>query len=135
MPPNDDHLSGVQAAHLRELLSERITALEKGVEAKFAAQQKALELMAVEYERRLTMLNGEAAKLNVMHIEETRKLTAMQATYITRELYEAHLKSADHALADLREWRANLVGRFTMINVGVAAGVSALVAWIVRALN
>lgn len=65
--------------------------LEEMITLKFSEREKALELQAKEYDRRLEHLNGEATKL-----------TRMQATYIPREVYEANKKENDDKIAALQ---------------------------------
>lgn len=65
--------------------------IEKVIELKFKAYDDALDLQAKEYSRRLEQLNGEAAKLK-----------DMQATYVSREVYDAKVKELDTLLSELK---------------------------------
>jgi hypothetical protein len=65
-----------------------IDTLKALIDERFVALDKALELQAAEYERRLAALN---------HAHE--KAVAVQHTYVTQEKYEDRIKSEDAALA------------------------------------
>jgi len=70
---------------LKELLINKICALEKLTNEQFEALETARDLQAQEYARRLDLLNHEADRLR-----------SMQATYLPREVYESqHDELAD----------------------------------------
>lgn len=69
-----------------QLLSQKIDALQRLVEARFAANDKALELQAIETHRRLAILNGEHATL-----------TQMKDDFVLRVVYD---KDQDRARED-----------------------------------
>ncbi len=71
----------IKLAALRELIDSRCEACRLINEQRFVALEQARKLQAIEYARRLDALNGEAERLR-----------AMQATYISRELYDAEHK-------------------------------------------
>ena len=113
---NDAHLPGSETAHLRELLEHRLCALEKLFSERIEHRDIALKLSADEYHRRLDMLNGEADRLH-----------QMQLTYLPRETYETIQKTVDGELAQLRDFRANLTGRLTVVNVIITVVMSLFV--------
>lgn len=91
-----------EIAHTKELFSVEL-----------AANQKAMELQAKEYERRLELLNGEA--------ESLRK---MQATYVPRESFEAFQKqvgemdvSQNIKITDLEKWKSTVIGQFAILQI------------------
>ena len=110
---NDAHISAAETAHLRELLEQRICAMEKLFHERITLRDRALELSADEYHRRLDMLNGEAGKL-----------AAMQVTYLPREVYEQTVKNIENELKGLRDFRSNIIGKFSIINGAIAIIVS-----------
>jgi len=67
---------------------------------KFNALEKALELQAKEYERRLTALNGEADRLH-----------KMQEQYVPREVFERMLDELRKELKSLSEWKTKQEGK------------------------
>jgi len=86
---------------------------------KLEAQNKALELQAREYERRLENLNNEA-----------RQLKEMQRTYLPRETWEAAFSNIAKDIRELRESRAELQGKASMqsvVGAYVIAGLGILV--------
>ena len=64
---------------VREILEHKIQALEEKTNLRFDAWDHALKLQALEYERRLGILNGEQARL----AEE-------RARFVLNEIYEIH---------------------------------------------
>ncbi len=82
---------------------------------------KALDLQAVEYERRLTSLNGEAARLR-----------EMQAHYVPRELYEQYQGEVNKTIAELRSYRDTNLGRQAVIATIIPVIVSVVFWWLNR---
>ena len=85
--------------------------LKEYFEEKFCALDRALELQAGEYSRRLEGLNHEA-----------RQLKDMQSTYVPRETYDNYVKTMQETVRNLELSRAELSGKasqkslnFTMI--------------------
>jgi tetrahydromethanopterin S-methyltransferase subunit G len=71
---------------LRELLEvdKKLAVLEAHMKQKMDAAEKALQLQAREYDRRLDALNHEQTRLAVD-----------RERYLPREIYESHLKEID----------------------------------------
>lgn len=70
-----------------KVIEERINALRELIEMRFTLFDKALELQAEEYARRLSDLNGEAGRLR----EE-------RALFLPREVYQTFVE-------ETRKWR------------------------------
>ena len=77
--------------------------IEKVIELKFKAYDDALSLQAREYTRRLEALNHEA-----------QKLTTMQATYVSREVYDAKIKELDTLTNELKISKEVLAAKASM---------------------
>jgi hypothetical protein len=91
------------------------------------ALEKALELQAREYERRLDDLNHEA-----------ERLTNMQNNYVHQEVYEQYKESVNLELRKLREYRSVQEGRaqaFTVVTGIVAVFGSVVVSTIVSFIH
>ena len=86
--------------HSVDTLAIRVIELERRVYERFALLDKALQLQAFEYDRRLEALNGEAGRLAVM-----------QAHYVPREVFEAKIVELDKVTRVLQDYRSNLEGR------------------------
>lgn len=97
------------AAGPRDDLATRVAVIETRMDA--AAM--ALDSQAREYERRLTILNGEAERLRLM-----------QATYMPRELHDSQIGAIATELVELREFKASYQGRQAVLSAVVAVGVS-----------
>lgn len=69
-------------------------------EEKLKALEKALELQAKEYERRLEGLNGEAGRLH-----------KMQEQYVPREVFERMIDELRKELRTLSEWKTKQEGK------------------------
>ena len=69
------------------VLRAELKALREQTDLRFAAGEKALQLQAAEYDRRLAALNGEAERLR-----------QMQVSFVPREVYEK-LSQSQSALA------------------------------------
>lgn len=82
---------------------------------KFEAMEKALQLQAKEYERRLSDLNGEAGRLR-----------DMQATYVPREVFDTVVK-------DL-EKRIEILTAVNLKSEGVK-GLAAIIPWIISIIG
>lgn len=82
---------------------------------KFEAMEKALQLQAKEYERRLSDLNGEAGRLR-----------DMQATYVPREVFDTVVKDLEKRIEILTA--VNLKGE------GVK-GLAAIIPWIISIIG
>jgi len=75
----------------------------------------ALKLQAVEHERRLQILNNEAAQLK-----------SMQATYLPREVFENFRTQEDQRYQQDQSWKADIKGRMTATAALVGIGFAAL---------
>lgn len=73
-------------------------------EEKLKALEKALELQAKEYERRLTALNGEADRLH-----------KMQEQYVPREVFERMIDELRKELRMLSEWKTKQEGKSQLL--------------------
>jgi len=85
-----------------------------------ASGEEARRLQAIEYERRLSSLNGEAGKLH-----------QMQATYVPREVFENASNEVAKRLKILEEARAAGAGRDGIIGFILPAVVSMIVSALV----
>jgi hypothetical protein len=97
---------------LRERLHEttrNLAVLEARLKAAERATERALALQAAEYERRLEILNHEAAKLS-----------SMQATYVPRELFENVLTQLRADIADLKDYKSRVLGIVAFVSAVVA---------------
>lgn len=72
-------------------------------EEKLKSLEKALELQAKEYERRLDELNGEAGRLH-----------KMQEMYVLREVFERTIDELRKELRILSEWKTKQEGRYQL---------------------
>ena len=98
--------------HLREVLSERISALEKVYDERFKALADALKLQAREYERRLESLNHEAARI-----------AESQAASVNAERYASDLNSINEKLVSLKE---NLNEKYAELRDALSASINEL---------
>ena len=81
-------------------LEKHFARLEERLKLKFEASERALEMQAREYERRLADLNHNADKLAALHAEASSKLERIQGTFMPRELYESQQEALKRAIAD-----------------------------------
>ena len=95
--------------------SRNLAVLEANFRTAERSHARALEIQANEYERRLSILNGEAAKLSLM-----------QATYLPREIYDRDIARMQKDIADLKESRT--------IPLSIVSGLSVLIALLVSLL-
>ena len=102
---------------------KELTAIRNEMKLRSEASEKALNLQAKEYERRLDGLNGEAERL--------RK---MQETYLARDVYNSDIKSIRDDIADLKKFKDNYQGGhaasmlwITLIATIIATVISALI--------
>jgi biopolymer transport protein ExbB/TolQ len=82
---------------------------------KFGSLDKALELQAKEYERRLDNLNHEA-----------QQLKDMQSTYVPREAYEIKQGQIEQELKDLRRAKDITEGKASQRSVNIAYLIASL---------
>jgi hypothetical protein len=88
----------------KEFCDER----QKGVEARFAAMDKAIALATISLERRLDLLN------------EFRGQSEDQAArFVSSEVLDAKLESIINRLNIAEQWKANMEGRMWAISIGV----------------
>jgi hypothetical protein len=111
---NENELD-IKIAAVKELTCHTIAALEKLANEKFAGIDKALNLQSKEYERRLEFLNGEADRLK-----------NMQATYLSRELYDTQHETLRKRIDILEQNRANVEGKASQSAVNIAYIISAI---------
>lgn len=101
-----------------KLLEEKVLALKELMITVRRGDQKALELQAKEYERRLEALNHEADQLK-----------EMQGRYVPREVYEKDLASLREEIKVNNDWRIKQEGQ------GVGKGAySDMFKWLVPVL-
>lgn len=103
---------------LREYLELRIDTLWNFVNQNILEKAKALELQAKEIERRLSDLNHEDARI-----------AAVNASNVSREVYDVQISALSKQLSDLREWRATQEGKASVSGAiwGTVTGVAAAV--------
>lgn len=101
---------------LQVRLESELASLRESMNLRFAAIEQARQLQAVEYQRRLELLNGEA-----------KRLLDMQATYVPRELWDVKREELMTSVRQLEAYRNNQVGRQTMLSMFVAAATSIIV--------
>jgi hypothetical protein len=85
--------------------------------AQAEANEKALKVQAAEYERRLNLLNGEAARLR-----------EIQATYLPREVFENKLTELNKELLELKTYKDNTAGRQAIVALVIPTVVSLMFA-------
>jgi len=78
-----------------------------------ASLEKALELQAVEYKRRLEILNGEA-----QHLQD------IQATYLPREVWENTMVELKKEIEELKQYKNTNLGRQSITAIIIPAVVS-----------
>lgn len=83
-----------------KLLEEKVLALKELMITVRRGDQKALELQAAEYERRLSSLNHEADQLK-----------AMQEKYIPREVYDKDIAALREEIRVNNDWRIKQEGQ------------------------
>jgi hypothetical protein len=115
--------AALEAARLadKELFEEKIQNEKKKREDWQASYEKALQLQAAEYDRRLNALNHEAEQLK-----------KMQATYLPREVGENKLDAIVNELTTLKLWKSNLMGRLAVAGAVIAVLSALFSALIVR---
>lgn len=91
-----------------ENIDENAISLKEYIDLRFEYNDDAIKLQAVEYARRLDQLN---------HDHQRTKET--QQTYLPREIYEQSQKDIIKNIADLREYKSNMEGRFWVMGVVV----------------
>jgi hypothetical protein len=77
------------------------------LEERLKSSERALNLQAREYERRLDMLNNEAERLR-----------NMQITYLPREVYEVNHKLILEKLNKLSDWQITTLGQQSGLSFG-----------------
>lgn len=85
---------------------EKIDHTEELNNERFDTAAQALKIQAREYERRLDALNGEATRLR-----------ELEATYVSKEFYEAHHEGIHTEIKDLKEKIDKQAGRDTILAV------------------
>lgn len=130
-----DPLTGPDPSTLTTaLLAERLASERALREAHERAIDKALQLQASEYERRLEALNGEAGRLAkvladsvprevfAQYVKETEARERALGTTQSDKLAVA-LESVNARIDDLQNWRSGLEGRL----IGVSAVIGVIV--------
>ena len=134
-----------EVAHLKELIFQRIDSIEKIAKIRQEDLDKALDLKSQSDEKHFSLLNGEADRLR-----------SMQVSYIPREVYETNIESIKVAheqsnreaqkahdvfvkeiqkqfydvhsiIVDLQTFRANALGKLTIVSAVVAA----MISWVI----
>jgi hypothetical protein len=100
-----------EAKHLKEIFSER----ERVLAARMDAFDRALELQAKEYARRLEELNhAHAEAREVLH------------TYVRQDVYETGQRELRKTADELSEWKAHIAADLAGLNARLAAYLVAL---------
>lgn len=97
-------------------VEERVAALVRTTELQFTSAAEALHLDAEEKARRLEALNGEAGRLR-----------DMQASYLPREVWDGAFKEINKQLAEMKDFRSNVLGKQSVIVMVVSALTALLV--------
>ena len=87
-----------------EKLKIDLAVLKKHFEIEIESRDKAMELQAKEYSRRLDILNGEAERLR-----------CMQATYLPRETYVIEHKRIADDVKNLIEFKDVYLGKMSVV--------------------
>lgn len=97
-----------------------LAVLEERLERLTESASKALVLQAEQYEKHLALLNHEAEQLK-----------SMQASYVSREVYDRDIKELDGKVGKLNKWADVMTGR--IIGFGLAWGVLlAIIQWYLK---
>jgi DNA repair exonuclease SbcCD ATPase subunit len=104
---------------LKELLTEKVDHLEQLNTERYDTAAQALKIQAREYERRLEALNGEA-----------NRLRELEATYVSKEFYEAHHEGIHSEISDLKGKMDKQAGRDTVL-AGLIALAGSLVVGVI----
>jgi len=100
-------------ANLKELLCTKIEALERLTEERFQDAEQALKIQAAEYERRLEALNNEAARIN-----------QAAARSVSRELFDATIKSLDDKVHHSAQYGAQTKGMYSGSTITITIMIS-----------
>jgi hypothetical protein len=101
---------------MHELMTaDEYNRLREYIDIQLLSLDKARQLQAKEYERRMENLN-----------HETEQLKAMQQKYIRRETYDQKMDNIEKDLRELRDYRSNQEGRQTVILFGFGLIVTVL---------
>jgi hypothetical protein len=101
-------------------VDDHIEALKELVLEKFRASDEALRLQAAIYNKHLEALNNE----NI-------RITNIQNSCVSKELYEAHHKIVEDDVKELQSFRDNLQGRLAVTAILASVISSVLVGLIV----
>lgn len=94
-----------------ETLAERFSGFQRITEERFKGQQDALKLQALEYERRLDALNGEAGRI-----------AKSQALHVSREMFDTKVGDLERRSGEHEKHSAHLEGR--LWGIGISIGVA-----------
>lgn len=104
------NLSGQSVSNKIEFVAKSdLDHYKEVISLKFAESEKALQIQATEYERRLEVLNHEAAQLK-----------DMQSTYVSRDLFDATIKEISAKHESTRETVLIGTGVFIALQIGMA---------------
>jgi hypothetical protein len=96
-------------------IDKSLAVLAERVERKFEALEGAIRLQASEYERRLELLNHEAAQLK-----------SMQETYLQKSLYQSEYKEVLNKIASIQSWKDASSSRIITI-AGIAGTICSII--------
>lgn len=105
-------------------IATRIAVVERALELRIEALEKAIELQAAEYARRLNDLNHEAARI----------LSAQQSS-VNREVYTGEYRRIDERVNRLEARGDRAIGRYSILAVIISAAVSVIVGIIVHIMS
>ena len=91
----------------------RVAILETLLKKEFESRDIAMDLKSKEVERRLIILNGEAERLR-----------QMQATYITREIWNTKHEELCRQVDELKEFKNKSIGQQAVITAIISILVS-----------
>jgi len=108
MDTPQDHSTNIETR--LGMLTVKLDALDRLINERFKLSDEALRLQAVEYGRRLEILNHEQARLQ---LDRER--------YLPREVYEAQLKAIDTRIATMHDQLISYTARERGIIITVNA--------------
>jgi hypothetical protein len=101
---------------LRESLhatTRNLAVLEARLLASERATERALQLQAAEYERRLEILNHA-------HTQRVER----EATYVRRDMHEKDISQLRTDITDLKDYKSRLMGIVSVVSAAVAMAVN-----------
>lgn len=114
-------------ARIEERLHENarnLAVLEATFQSADRSNARALQLQADEYDRRLQILNGEAAKL-----------VSMQVTYLPREVFDRIVCAIQKDILDLNRHRDRMIGQVSVIAFVISLLITLLMSLLISRIS